>query len=361
MWSYLVIIYLIAYVIVIGSIFLSHIFTGKYISTFFVRTKDCKLFWEKEWAKVHDDSAILEKRVIKKIKRPLYLVGFYEFVCDLNEEECKKLWNKNENTISQYMKKLNNTIKAYYAYVIGSIQYLDDETRVKLAELMAVYTQEPSVHLRENSLKALYHLGLSKELSNTFVVLSEKGISHSEKLVSDGLCTFSGEKEKLAEALVDAFDTLHECYQKSTINFLYRENMQAYNDKFSEYLLHGRVSNDVQCSIVRLLGRTKTEEMGHLLADYINDHDETEEWEGMSVAANVLGNYERTDYIINTLLVGLTAKNWYIRMNSAKSLCKVGITKEEIEIVNTGSDVFAKNALLYTIVKEGIENQVATK
>ena len=331
MQSLFLIIYLISYIIILGTILLSHVFTGNYIKSFESKSQKCEKYWIGQWNRATARSFSLARNAVRKIRKPYYLVGLKEFVSGLSKSDSVLFWKNNVSSLGKYVAKMNNIIKAYYAFLICNITFEDDEIKAQITDLMQLFLHENSVHLRENSLKALYRLGMADRVRTAYVYLSAKNISHSEKLLSDGLCLFSGDKSELAFELMSTFANLDDCYRKAVVNFLMRENIHNYDMKLTDFLLHDRVSNDIQCSIVRLLGKVCTNESGLTLARYVNGHDEAEEWEGISVAMGMLGSFERTDYLAETLCKGLTARNWYIRMNSAKSLCRMGITAKELE------------------------------
>lgn len=352
--TYLILVYLTTYLIIIAGVLFSHIFTGNYIDSFEYRVQTCRRFWEKEWSIAVQSGGELKKTVFRKLKQPYYLVGLKRFLQNLSNEEKLQFLSKNEDTILDYVQKLNNTSKAYFSYMVGEIHYPDSYKKEKLAEVMVDFAQGKSVHLRENSLKALYHLGLPEKVKRIFIALSFRDIPHSEKLLSDGLSDFTGNKERLAEELFESFSEFDDCFKKSVVNYLNRENIHKYDEDLKEWLLYDTISNDVQCAVVRLIAKNRKPESAVCIADYINAHEEVEEWEGMSVATGVLGNFERTDYLIHTLIKQLKAKHWYIRMNAADSLCKMGITAEEVASINRDSDSFAKDAINYAVKKHAL-------
>ena len=76
-----------------------------------------------------------------------------------------------------------------------------------------------------------------------------------------------------------------------------------------------------------------------------------EEWEVAAVSARLLGGYTKTDELFHTLINSLTSRHWYVRMNSAEALCRIGIDVTEVEDINNGTDEYAKNAINYAMAR----------
>lgn len=344
--------FLLLYIIAVSVTLLSHIFTGKYLKTFKKNVDEEIAFWEAVWgrAKAFQDGKI-HKRDVKKMKRPFILVAFYNFLKNLSQNERIELLIKNEGQLIRQVRKLDDAMKTYFVFIIGDFKYPEDFLDYHYDELLVEFVQKDTVHLRENSLKALYHFGHAETIREAFLKLSNKGIMHSEKLLSDGLCEFPGNMSRLADCLMMSFDSYLDCYKDAVVTFLYRQNNHSYDEVFKWYLERDLLSPDIQCAILRLLGKEPTEKNGEFIAEYYLTHNEKDFWESMIVAVGMLGNFKKTDYIVKVLQIALTSSVWYVRMNSAKSLCRIGLSEEEIADIRNGEDRYAKDAINYVLSK----------
>ena len=345
--------FLALYLLIVSVMLLSHIFTKRSLKKFIDTKNKREDYWNKQWiAAKNDNLFLLNKKAIKKIKKPQNLVAFFKFTEKLGKEEKQKLFELNADELVRYAGKINDSSKAYFAYALSVSGYIPANNESKYYGLLYDYLKIESVHLRQNTLRALYHMGNPQSICNAFLYLSENNKNHAEKLLSDGLIEYTQDKDLLGIYLMNSFDKYLECYQDAIVTFFFRENIHKYDEVLKGYLNKENEKIDLQCAIIRLLGKNPTYENGIFLSDMINSQNEEKYRDTVIVAAGVLGNFERNDVIFNTLVRSLFSKEWYIRINSAKSLCKMGISPEEIDGIKVKNDAYANDALQYALANE---------
>lgn len=346
-----VLIYLIGYTAIVLLAVVMNALTGRYINVFDDNVKKGKYKWVSVWTKCRNERGLkFKKRYLKKLNNPYMAVAFHDFLTGLGKEQLNDFFSINEELIVNCVTKLkSNTIEAFFAYMLSKLTYVPAMNSSKYDAMLVDFLKDDSVYLRENTLKAIYNLGQVEKVINAYKILSDKKVYHSEKLLTDGLMSFSGDVEKLAGKLFLNFDNYEECYKTAIINFLSYENNHKYDEHIKRYIYENENSADLKCSMIRLIGKKVNDTNCKFIADYINQSDRNENWESIAVAVGVLGRFEKNEMVMETLLETITSPNWYIRMNSAKSICNIGINEEELNNIYQSNDRYAKNAIDYVL------------
>ena len=340
-----------AYILVVFFVAISHGFLASYLKKYDQYIEKDKKYWEKihERCRAKNDYS-LKARELKKLKRPQMLNAFYDFYSERPREEFTKILSVNKRQFVKLGKNYRSTtVRAYFAHVLGAFKLEESALNSGLTDLMLEYVLDDSVYARENALKALYSFGNARKVCAAFCSLSKKEIYHSEKLLVDGLLTFSGDFENLSYWLMKYFKELMECYQISVINYLSYKREYEYNDILIDYMDQEEASVDVKCCILRILGKEKGERNKKVLMKSVEQYLNATEWEIASVAAGALGGYDKDKKVEELLCHALTSRNWYVRINSAKSLIRISASDDSIQKILSGEDKYAKDALMYAM------------
>lgn len=339
------------YILIVFCVVVSHAFLASYLKKYDKYIEKDKKFWEKihEKCRTKDDYS-LKAHELNKLRKPQMLNAFYAFYSERPREEFTKILFANKEAIIKLGRKYKSTtVRAYFAYVLCSFKIEEKDLNSGLADLMLEYVLDNSVYARENALKALYSFGNARKVCEAFCRLSEKEIYHSEKLLVDGLLSFSGDFEKLSHILMENFKELMECYQVSVINYLSYKREYEYNAVLSEYMEQEECSIDIKCCILRILGRENGEQNKKILMKSVEQYMDAAEWEIASVAAGALSGYDKDKQVEELLCHALASRNWYVRINSAKSLIKINASGDGIQKILSGQDRYAKDALMYAM------------
>jgi len=340
-----------AYIFMVFFVAILHAFLGPYLKKYDKYIEKDKKYWEKSHERcTAKNNYNLSARELNKLKKPQMLNAFYDFYSERPREEFVKLLSANKNQIVELGRKYKSTtVRAYFAYVLCSFKIEESKLNSGLTDLMLEYILDNSVYARENALKALYSFGNARKVCEAFCVLSKKDIYHSEKLLADGLLTFSGDVENLSYLLMTNFKELVECYQVAVINYLSYKNEYGYNDILIEYMEREECSLDVKCRILRILGKEKGSRNKRILMKSVEQYLNATEWELASVAAGALGGYDKDKKVEELLCHALTSRNWYVRINSAKSLIRISASDDSMQQILSGEDKYAKDALMYAM------------
>lgn len=294
---------------------------------------------------------ILKKREIRRLANPQYLSAFYQ-VQKERMEEVSTLLMQNNKMIIRFMKRRTGTVKAYFAYILSTFSVKQKDMLMKYADLMVNWLVEDSVYLRENALKVLYKAGSVEHIVKAFKKLSGKYIYHSEKLLTDGLISFTGDDSQLAIVLSEQIFEFLDCYQTSIVNYISYEKIYDRTDRV-ERLLNLTPSTDLQCAILRFFGKRADEKNKRILLKSLKLDKNEMNWETAAVAAKMLGVYKGDQDVIKGLKQSILARNWYVRMNSAESLTQICESESDLQSVLGGKDKYAIDALVYAMEKKG--------
>ena len=149
-----------------------------------------------------------EKFWTRKLSKSSGLILFQQAVEELEakgkQEDIEK-WVRNNRDLfyklsSAYMKK-RGMEKALMAYIIEQHHLCGPGARDPFALQMEWLVSDHSIYCRENALYALYAGGQPEHVIKAYHILTRMRIEHSSKMVTDGLLSFQGDRELLAEEL----------------------------------------------------------------------------------------------------------------------------------------------------------------
>ena len=291
------------------------------------------------------------KKLIKELSSVKNLEAFNEAIASLKyTEDLEKynmyLYNIFLELYTIYNKK-SDMEKALFVYVIGNINIYNKDNR-NLNNRIINFLENPSVFLVENILKTFVKLGDKDNIIKTIDILNSKKIYHNEKLISDGLLNYTGDKLELAKELWRYRNKWMVCYVKAVIKFI---SMKSYDFKEEFYyaLTKEKLDREIRLELVRYFGKVNY----HNALDYLIDVNQSEkniDSNFLIVSATALSNYpsKRT---IEVLKKGITNSNWYIRRNSCTSFLSLNPSKNDIDDILNGNDIYAKDILLYQLDK----------
>ena len=122
--------------------------------------------------------------------------------------------------------------KALMAYIIEQHHLCGPGARDPFALQMEWLVSDHSIYCRENALYALYAGGQPEHVIKAYHILTRMRIEHSSKMVTDGLLSFQGDRELLAEELWKNWTHYSTYYKICFVNFF-----RMISGNFTERLL----------------------------------------------------------------------------------------------------------------------------
>lgn len=322
------------------------------------------VFWEEaiteQCSALVNGHKISEKHkslLCKRLKHLNQLLAFQKAFQKIQEE---KLSNELSNYVfemtsvfsflgMEYSKK-DSMEKAYFAHVISICWYCNTKEYHMLMDTLVSYLIGSTVYCRENVLQALYRIGNIQAIENAFRILNDYQYFHHAKLLTDGLITFSGDKQLLARSLWKYHKEWNHEIVIALIQFITRCD-ESFKEIFWEMINDLEVHIEIRLAIIRYYKKHYFIDAGKLLRQYVEESDEKNTTIGI-VAASALENYPGEDTML-VLKKALCHRDWYIRHNAAATLVHLGITHEEINEIVEGSDHYASEMLDYMVRATG--------
>lgn len=211
------------------------------------------------------------------------------------------------------------------------------------------------VSLRENSLKALYSIGNPDAILAAWTAMEHGDINHSNKLLADGLLTFTGDRETLARLLFSHRNEYSDRLLLPVMQFIYYFS-DRYRNEFLEILEDAGADKELQLEALRYFRRYPYEPARQVIQSFLR-YRGLVDWEYTAVAALTLSRYPGPD-TVDCLKETLSDTNWYIRLNSADTLIHgLKVSQVQLHDIYNGRDRFAKEILQYVSSQAELTHQ----
>lgn len=288
--------------------------------------------------------------ICKKLRKIRNLMAFDETMKDLIQKEPEAAWRYIENIKPVFTWiAVDNHYKgsmqlAYFAYVIAKYRILEGKATPLIVDIMMKLLEEPSLYCRENALQAIYSTGDYKYVLSAIKCVDESGRFHHEKLLTDGLLTFTGDHQQLAKVLWEHFEAFSNSMQVVIIDYI-RFSGTILNDEILYLLVDGKRDDELRFACIRYFWKHTDERAYPILLAFL-EHPGNQRWEYASIAATALSSYPKERTIL-ALKRAMNNSNWYIRFNASKTLESFHLTYQELGDVMDGRDRYAREILQY--------------
>lgn len=291
-----------------------------------------------------------KKRLEKSLRNINQLMAYARAMNKMKKEKVNIQKYINEcymsyQNLAYYYRGKDSMDKAYFAIFIA--EYTPDvgcEYRT-IMNILLDYMEDSTVYCRENVLKALYALGNVQAVVHALEYIEDNQIFHHQKLITDGLLSFKGDKEKLAFALWDRRFKWNETIMVAIIQYI-TACLGNFKEIFYEELQEDDISIEERLSLLRYYQKYEYEPVRELLYSYIKE--DCPEVNYTIVAATVLKNYPG-DETTKALIDALHNTNWYVRYNAATSLVQLTQDEKILQQILNGDDQYAKEILQYKL------------
>ena len=305
-----------------------------------------------------DDS--LKDKLIKKLKDVNYLKAFHKTLVEMEDEALSIQWSMIGEVMSDlayHYRYKKAEKKAYFAYVV---YFLDlnhkieintsslKEARAKLSTLLMTFLWEDFIYVRENAFKAVMSIGIEEDAVRALKIMDKRTGQHNGKLIQNHLLNFTGDHQKLADALYSDLEVFTWVIQAAIINYFRmvpaeHVHHEAYWEGLYKLLCDEKQHKEVRLALIRYFNKYYYAPVGKALVEYVQAKEE-EKWEFAVVAAMALERYAGAEED-EVLTQALTSSNWYVRLNAAQSLVNKGYSYEQL--IQNGLDAYACDMLTY--------------
>lgn len=288
----------------------------------------------------------------RKLKRVSNMVAFDQMLELFDEEQ--------PQVIRQYLDELDHVFltlcsyycgkdkieAAYFPYMIKKYHLITERSFAEMTEVLFALLDEPSIYCRENAMQALYTIGNSECIIKTLMKIDKSPLFFHGKLLSDGLLNFSGSSTELIDKIIQYFSCFSPEMKVNLLNYI-RFSSGLYCEFQYSVLCDEKEDDEVRYCAIRYLGKYYYPNAYEILCS-LSRNKQSDKWRYSAIASTALAIYpgQRT---VALLKENLYSYNWYIRLNSADSLERLGVTYAELADVIDGEDRYASEILRYRL------------
>jgi len=303
-----------------------------------------------------------KKYLCKILEKTAYITAFDKALEDMYssrpqivEKYFYETYSVFEYLTRRYMGK--DTIKiAYFPYILDKYNILLHDKDGEVTRILMDLLRSVNIYCRENSLKAIYSTKNEKLAVDALKIIDKNLTFHHPKLICDGLLTFSGDRDKLRDCLLQSFDAFSIQMKLNILNFFRFGNVRC-DDVMLSLLRSEKTDSEIRFSSIRYFEKFPNEEARHII-QCIAENLEGRSWEYQAIASSALKSYP-DDVTFRILVSNLSSSNWHVRQNSAISCEKLGYTYHDLINVFDGNDRYAREIIRYRLDKRKAEEMEA--
>ncbi|MBR0418366.1 MAG: hypothetical protein IJI66_04295 [Erysipelotrichaceae bacterium] len=309
-----------------------------------------------QWEKVLEVSLKLDARHLNMLKNINELTSFYNALNSKVIENNKSdvFYKENARLIQELSleyQKHSPMEKAFFAYLLASLDYPEGSDLNMLNKIMLSYFDDSTVYCRENVLHALYAFGNPQAVEHGLELLNENDWYHNPKLIGDGLMKYKGDKVELVLRLWMHRDEWRDHLLQGVVQFASFVDDDRIKAAFYDGFVSKGLSSEVRFALIRYFGHHPMEKMKPVLIDLLLSEDAQDEHYAIA-AASALAAYPGEESV-NALIVGLYSRSWYIRRNAAVSLFRLHSLDKAYQSISDHPDRYAHEMLDYVSASLG--------
>lgn len=243
----------------------------------------------------------------------------------------------------------NRMEAAYFPYIIKKYRLIAYRPFPSIVGTLLSMLNEPSIYCRENAMQALYTTGDADCVVRAIRILDRSPYFFHKKLLCDGMLNFSGSVRELGEKLREAFWDFSVEMRVTVLDY-FRLSSDRYGEFALSLLRDEKNDDEIRYACIRILGKYPLNEASDLLRRLAASEAE-QKWEYAAIASSALAAYPGPE-TVEVLKTNLYSPNWYIRLNSAKSLQRLGIPYARLADIIDGKDRYAAEILRYCLLTD---------
>ncbi len=246
-----------------------------------------------------------------------------------------------------HYKKHNDPIRyAFFLYTLRVFQQMSGVTPPQVESILLDALREPNTYCRENALQAIYKSGETGLVIRALEVIDSAQINHNKKLLTDGLLSFTGNKDELMDGLWNVFESFGTEMQVVILDYI-RFCAPSHSDRMLAILKDEKRSPELRFSCIRYFGKYPNKEAYPILIE-MAQNTANHRWEYQAIACSSLAGYPGNE-TVETLKRALHVSNWYVRYNASESLTKLGASYVDLIDVFDGNDRYAREILQFQL------------
>lgn len=234
--------------------------------------------------------------------------------------------------------------QAHFSYIVCKYKIVYKAPTPIITDCMFQMILSENLYVRENALKVIYSMGDPDLVTDALFQVFQEGYFHHEKLLVEGLLSFSGDREELMRKLMKKRPECSLSLQLIILNFV-RFGSNQFADEMYEILKNEKENDELRFSALRYFGKYPDERAYPQICNFA-EMRKARRWEYGAISATVLASYPR-EHTIRILKQCLSDYNWFVRANAAESLEKFNLGYIELSDILDSRDRYAREILQY--------------
>lgn len=233
--------------------------------------------------------------------------------------------------------------QAFYTYLISTLDYKDTPLDKTFTEHFISFLDSKSLYTFSNTMEAFYKFGDVHLMLLAITKIDERIGFYHKKLFVDGLLTFQGDFQFLADLLVEKFHTYKDETKESLLDFFRLKGLNV-SDLCLNLLKNNTTADEVKYAAMRYFIKFPHDEAKTLFIDYLSSEDTF--WIVQTLSIQGLRSYN-DDFTKSLIMSKISHSNWYVRLNASKYLYHQQIKACELFSILAQQDQYANEILLY--------------
>lgn len=257
-------------------------------------------------------------------------------------------------SLMAYYTRQNRMEAAYFPYIIKKYRVIAYRVFPSLEGALLNMLNEPSIYCRENAMQALYTTGDADCILKAVEIIDQSDLFFHSKLLCDGLLNFAGSPQALGQKITAQFFSFSAEMQVTLLDYL-RFSGGEYREFALTLLQNNRLNDEIRYAAIRYFGKYQFWAAYSTLCGLAAESAE-QKWQYAAIASTALSTYPGQD-TLQILKQNLYSRNWYIRLNSAVSLKKLGCTYLQLTDIIDGNDRYAAEIIRYCLQREDAQKK----
>lgn len=293
------------------------------------------------------------QRLQRKLRRVRNLIAFDRVLRAIEQDSsslCVQTYLAQLQPCLLYLalvyRKRENTQAAYFSYFLSRYMNQAHMPIQTMQEILLDYVAKDNLYCRVNALQALYAFGSADHILAALRIQDRGAVLLHEKILTEGLLTFTGEHRRLIALLWEQLDSFTPHTQLAILNYI-RFQSGEYGAEMFSIMQDDGADKELRLSAIRYFGRYLYPDALEPLLAFVAD-DDPQQWEYATVSASALARY-RGERVVETLKRALHSANWYVRSAASSSLEACGLNYEDMIDIVAGNDRYAREMMTYRL------------
>lgn len=239
-----------------------------------------------------------------------------------------------------------NVQAAYFAYFLSKHRRRVQRDEDSVQTILIGYMRKDNLYCRINALAALYAFGSAENLVKAVKLQDRMRSFFHDKVLTDGLLSFTGDHRYLAQLLWEAYGQFSAKTKLAVLNYI-RYKSGDYKEEFYGIMTDNSADKELRLSAIRYFGKYQYAPAREQLISFAGDRNPNR-WEYAAISVSCLARYPGDD-VVETLMEAVHSSNWHVRSNAADSLEAHGLAYSDLLRVVGGHDRYAREMMMYRL------------